>query len=166
MTAQARFYDGGRLTAAAVRGIAPLSAYKAQTQGVAQATSFVNDNDLLLALAAGAVYYFSCVLGYNGDVSGNGDIDLAWALPGGAATGYALYSNKGGAATNGFWGTGASISLNTGGTGTTYCAVMQGTVAMAGTPGILQLQWKQNTANAGTPTNVVAGSELLAWQVA
>lgn len=165
MTAPAKFYPGGRLLGSAARGIAPLSAYKAQNQSVASSAAFVNDDALLLSLEAGAVYFFACTLGYNGATSGSGDIDLAWTVPSGAVMGYALYSNKGGVATNGFWGTGASISLNTGGTSTTFGAVMEGTVAMSSSPGLLQLQWKQNTTNGTTPTVVVAGSELLAWQV-
>lgn len=165
MTAPGEFEDKGRLPGPALRGAAPLSAYKSQSQEVASATAFVDDDALLLTLEAGAVYFFACVLGFNGAASGSGDIDLAWALPVDAAMGYALYSNKGGVATSGFWGTGASISLNTGGTGTTFGAVMQGTVAVSSEPGTLQLTWKQNTTNATTPTTVVAGSELLAWQV-
>jgi hypothetical protein len=165
VTAPAKFYPGGRAAGPAVRGIAPLSAYKAQGQSVASATVFVNDDALLLQLAAGAVYYFACVLGYNGASSGSGDIDLAWSLPSGASMGYSLYGNKGGVATPGTWGTGASVSLNTGGAGTTFSAVMQGAVAMSPTPGALQLTWKQNTTNGTTPTSVVAGSELLAWRV-
>jgi hypothetical protein len=165
VTAPGEFTDKGRLTGPALRGAAPLSAYKSQSQAVASATAFVDDDALLVTLEANAVYFFACTLGFNGAASGTGDIDLGWSLPVDASMGYALYSNKGGVATSGFWGTGASISLNTGGTGTTFAAVMQGTVAVSSEAGLLQLQWKQNTTNGTTPTTVVAGSELLAWQV-
>lgn len=165
MTAPAKFFPGGRLSGAMLRGIAPLSAYKSQSQAVASnAATFVNDDALLLQLAENAVYYFRCKVGYTGNTSGSGDIDLAWSLPSGAVMGYALYGFKGGVATPGFWQTSASISLNSNGTGSPLSAVLRGTVDTAGTAGMMQLTWKQNTSSA-TATTVLAGSSLLAWQV-
>lgn len=142
-----------------------MAAYKAQAQSViSNAATLVKDDALLVQLVANAVYRFKCVLGYSGNTSGAGDIDLTWALPSGAEMGYSLYSYKTGVATAGFWQTAANISLNTDGSGVQLAAVLKGSVVTTGTPGTMQLTWKQNTSNA-TATQVLAGSSLLAWRV-
>ena len=165
MTAASGIAAGQRILAAEIQGVAPLAAYKAANQSVASSATFVDDDALLLTLVADAVYHFKCVIGYNGASSGSGDIDFAWSLPSGASMTYALQGYKGGVAAAGFWETAASISMNTNGTGTTLSAVMEGTIVMSSTPGVAQLQWKQNTTNSGTPTTVVTGSDFLAWQI-
>ncbi|MGH3743722.1 MAG: hypothetical protein ACRDTP_02550 [Mycobacteriales bacterium] len=165
MTAPAKFYQGGRLTGAALRGAAPMSAYKAQAQAVTSSTVLANDDALLLQLAAGGVYYFRCKLGYTGDVSGSGDIKLGWTLPSAATMGYALYGISGGSATNGYWEAQTSVpALNSNGTTPVAC-VMRGTVSVSSTPGVMQLTWCQHISSA-TATSVLPGSSLLAWQVA
>lgn len=167
MTAAGRIYAGSRLTAAMVQAVAPLSAYKSQVEIVTSSTVLQNDDALLLPeLQADAVYMFICVLGYNGGTLGSSDIKLAWLLPSGAVMSYALYGNTtSGAATNGYWETQTSIpALGTNGTGTPIGAVMAGTVATSATPGAMQLQWAQHTSSA-TPTTVLQGSVLGAWQV-
>jgi hypothetical protein len=163
--ALAPLYPSARLPGPRLRGFLPASAYKAQAQPViSNAATFVDDDALLIQLVANAVYRFKCVLGYTGNTSGAGDIDLTWALPSGATMGYSLYSYKTGVATAGFWQTALNQSLNTNGAGVNLAAVMKGSVQTASTPGTMQLTWKQNTSNA-TATQVLAGSSLLAWRI-
>lgn len=165
MTAPSQIFAGGRILAAAVRGVAPLSAYKSIDEAVTSSTTLQNDDALLLSLQANAVYYFTLVLGYKGAASGTGDIKFGWAFPSGAVMAYALYGNNAGVATNGFWETQTSVpALNSLGTSTPVGAVAQGTIAVSSTPGTLQLQWAQHTSSA-TATTVLTGSVLLAWQV-
>lgn len=164
MTAPAKFYPGGRLAGAALRAVAPLAAYKSLAESVTGSITLQNDDALLLPLAANAVYYFRCKLGYTGAASGSGDIKLGWTLPSGASMGYALYGDSGGSATNGFWETQTSVPAANSNGSTPVAVVMRGTIATAGTPGAVQLQWCQHTSSA-TATTVLAGSSLLAWQV-
>lgn len=167
MTAPSKFYPGGRGTGPDLRGIKPAAAYKPLSQAIAGSTTLTDDDALLLQLAAGAVYYFRCKLGYTGAASGSGDLKLGWALPSGATMAYALYGNHSNAATPGYWETQTSVpGLNTEGTTTPLACVMKGTVAVSSTPGVMQLQWCQNTSNGTTATTVLAGSSLLAWQIA
>lgn len=166
MTAPGTFRDGGRLTGAALRGIAPLCAYKSIAQAVASSVTLQSDDALLLQLAANAVYYFRCKLGYSGAASGSGDLKLGWSLPGSASMDYALYGNHGGSATPGWWETQSSVpGLNTEGAGASLACVMRGTVTTGEAPGAMQLQWCQNTSSA-TATTVLAGSSLIAWRIA
>lgn len=163
MTAPAKFYPGGRLSGPALRGTAPLAAYKSLNEGVTSSIVLQNDDALLLLLPASAVFYFRCKLGYTA-AAGTGDIKLGWTLPDSASMAYALYGDSGGSATNGFWETQTSVPALSGNGTTPAALVMRGTVATAGTPGVMQLQWCQHTSSA-TATVVLAGSSLLAWQV-
>jgi len=167
LTAVTQIYAGARLTAAMLRAVAPLSAYKASNQSSANSTTLANDSALAIALQANAVYSFLAILGYNGGSQGSSDLKIGWALPSGSSMGYSLYGNTtGGSATDGPWYTGAATpALGTNGGGTNLGGVAQGTVATGSTAGSLQLQWAKNSTADPTVTTVLAGSILLAWQV-
>jgi hypothetical protein len=163
VTAPAKFYPRGRIAGPALRGIAPAVAYKPVAESVTSSIALQSDDALLLQLAADAVYYFRCKLGYTA-ANGTGDLKLGWLLPSGADMGYALYGNSGGSATSGFWESQSSVPAVTGNGTTPVAVVMRGSVATASTPGVMQLQWSQHTSSA-TATTVLPGSSLLAWQV-
>lgn len=164
MTDPAKFFPTGRLSGPALRGVAPVAAYKSVAESVVSSIVLQSDDALLLQLEADAVYYFRCRLGYTGAASGSGDLKLGWLLPNGAAMGYALYGNNSGSATNGFWESQSSVpAVNSNGATAVSC-VMRGTVQVFETPGVMQLQWCQHTSSA-TATSVLQGSSLLAWRV-
>jgi hypothetical protein len=164
VTAPAKFYKGGRPTGAAVRGIAPIAAYKTLAESVvSNNTTLQADDALLLQLNAGAVYLFKLKVGYTA-ANGTGDIHFGWSVPSGASMGYAAYGDTGGAASDAPWYTTAQTPVFSG-NGTTPCgAIMKGT-CVTGEAGALQLMWCQHTSST-TATTVLSGSDLLAWQVA
>lgn len=167
MSTLAQAFAGQRLTAAELRNVAPLCAYKSANQS-STSTTLGLDSALLLPLLANAVYDFELVLGYNGGALGSNDLQFAWVIPSSAAIGYTVYGNTtSGNATAAPWYTGTSTpaALGTNGTSTPVGAVMSGTVAVSTTAGNLQLQWAKNSGAGGTATTVLAGSVLLAWQV-
>lgn len=170
MTATGTLVPGGRLTGAALRGMVPLSAYKAQSQaGPNSDLPLIDDDALLLQLRDSAVYRFKCALGYTGNTVNNGDIKVGWSVPSGATMLYTLYgATVNGStliATPGDWCTELTItSLNSNSTTPVGC-VMTGVIVMSSTPGTMQLQWTQHAATSTVATTVLAGSVLLAWQV-
>jgi hypothetical protein len=163
VTAPAKFYPRGRASGPALRGVAPVAAYKSVAESVTSSITLQSDDALLLQLAANAVYYFRLKVGYTA-ANGTGDLKLGWLLPSGAIMGYALYGNSGGSATSGFWESQSSVPAVTGNGATPVSVVMRGAVATTSTPGVMQLQWCQHTSSA-TATIVLPGSSLLAWQV-
>lgn len=170
MTAPSKFYPTGRLSGPALRGAAPLSAYKPVSESGPNSNVPQDDDALLLQLLANAVYKFVCVIGYTGNTTGSGDIKVGFTVPSGAVMGYPLQGMTGASgsqvATNGWWETAASLTtLDSNGASSPVSAVMKGTVATAATPGTLQLIWSQHSATSTVATTVLAGSVLLAWQV-
>jgi hypothetical protein len=171
VSADEDFFPGGRLSGPAMRGIAPLVAYKPVSESGPNSNVPQDDDALLLQLLADAVYFFVCVIGYTGNATGTGDIKVGFTVPSGAVMGYTLQGMTGASgsqvATNGWWETAASLTtLDSNGASSPVSAVMKGTIATAATPGPLQLIWAQHSATSTVATTVLAGSALLAWQVA
>jgi hypothetical protein len=170
VSADDEFFPGGRLSGPAMRGIAPLAAYKPVSESGPNSNVPQDDDALLLPLLASAVYRFSCVLGYTGNATGTGDIKVGFTVPSGATMGYVLYGMTGASgsqvATNGWWETESSLTtLDSNGASSPVSCVMKGTIDTAATPGTLQLIWSQHSATSTVATTVLAGSSLLAWQV-
>jgi hypothetical protein len=170
VTNPAKFYKGARLSGTALRGIAPLVAYKPVSESGPNSNVPQDDDALLLQLLANAVYKFACVVGYTGNATGTGDIKVGFTVPSGATIGYQLQGMTGASgsqvATNGWWETAASLTtLDSNGASSPVSAVMKGTIATAATPGTLQLVWAQHSTASTVATTVLAGSVLLAWQV-
>lgn len=168
MTALGNLLAGQRLTAAEVQGVAPLAAWKAADQSVTSSTTLVNDTALFLSLAANATYKFDLALLYKGAATGTADLKPAWTVPSGCV----IAAITGGVNTGlgSVWGTMTQSTVNpaafgTNGTSLPLSLIVSGTVTTSSTPGIMQFQWAQNTSNA-TPTTVMAGSSLAAWQIA
>lgn len=165
MTTVGQIQAGSVLTAGMAQSVAPLSAYKSSNQSVTSSTTLVDDSALYVPLLASAVYFFTCVLGYEGGTRGSSDIKVAWSLPTDASMVYALTGyTTGGDATAGYWETESASPTGTNGSTTPISAVLNGTVTMSSTAGNMQLQWAQNTSSS-TATTVLAGSVLVAWQV-
>ncbi|MGH3743723.1 MAG: hypothetical protein ACRDTP_02555 [Mycobacteriales bacterium] len=167
MTAAGQINAGSRLTAAMVRGVAPLSAYKNASEAGTNVTTLHSDNALFIPLLADAVYDFELVLGYEGGSLGSSDLKIGWALPGGATMGYTAYGNTtSGNATDGPWYTASSTpAFGTNGTSTPIGLVASGTIVTSSAAGTMQLRWAKNSTSVSTLTTVLAGSVLLAWQV-
>jgi hypothetical protein len=145
---------GQVLSAADVNNwLVPLAAIKPTSQNVISSTTFVNDSDLVLPVAASASYIFDCWLDFT-SVSG-ADLKVTWAVPSGSSLLYQALHNEGGA-------TGLNNSqLIYADTNTLFCAGngatqvaagLHGSLVTAGTPGNLQLRWAQNTSTASNTT--------------
>lgn len=168
MTAAGQITAGARITAAMIRGIAPLSAFKSgdETRTSNNGTPS-NDAALFLPnLVAGGQYWVEVFIDYEGGTQGSSDLKWTWALPSGATFRYhAQYLSTGGSVQVGVTHAGADVlGAGTNGSGNLRAITMQGTLLMSTTPGTLQFQWVQNTSSA-TPTNVHAQSAIIAWQV-
>lgn len=169
MTAPSQIFAGGRILAAVVRGVAPLSAYKSVIETVSNSNTLQPDDALLLPnLVANAVYAFECVFAYQAGAQGSSDIRFGWTVPSGATMGYSVEGNSGGSAAPGVWGIQSTTftQFSSAGTGVPVSCEMKGTLAMSSTAGTLQFQWAQHTATASFPTSVLPASSLLAWQIA
>src|SRR6202023_2511222 len=83
LTNLAALYAGGRILAAAARGIAPLAAYKSVDEAVSTLT-LQNDDALLLNVAANATYLWAQMVSYSGGTAGSSDLKSAWTYPSGA----------------------------------------------------------------------------------
>jgi hypothetical protein len=140
--------------------------YKTATESVISSTAFQNDDDLVLAVEANAVYIVEGLLFYDGATAG--DLKITWAVPSGASFDYGHM----GAATGITAGTANTVdmrqivetdSLGVGcaGAGTTLAFPFYGILIVDATAGSLQLQWAQ-FASSGTATRLFAGSFLRA----
>lgn len=145
-----------------------LWARKTVDESITSSTTLQNDDSLLLAVEADAVYEIAGTLFYAGNVTG--DIKVAFTFP----TGATLYwAGKGGSeADAGYGGVGASRHsasvADASGTATAFTGsttnlaiFIRALLVTSGTSGNLQLQWAQNTSN-GTATTVKVGSYLRA----
>lgn len=152
---------GSRITASLIASISPLEVIKPADQPLTSSTALQNDTALLLPVAAGASYDFTCYLDYEGGTQGSSDIKWLWSVPSGAALRYhGIHDTTGGAAVAGTSYTGATtVTAGTNGAGNLKGATMIGTLVTAGTSGTILLTWAQNTSSA-TATIVHAQSKL------
>jgi len=131
---------------------------KSVDETIDTSTTFQDDDELFVALTANLNYAWQLWLFVtSGAVP---DIKTAWTLPAGATGQHssANWGSSGGSATANMT---ASDPLATG--GGVQWVPFTGRVIMAGTAGNMQLQWAQNTSDAGD-TTVLAGSVLVVWQ--
>jgi len=169
VTALGSLLAAGRLTSAAIQGIAPLASIKALDESVTSSTTLQNDDALWLPVAANAGYFVLCWLDYQGGTQGSSDLKLQWTGPAGSSLSLSAvyYPTSGGvgANTNLSAITGLSTLIEAGTDGARALAMLMfGTLLTGSTPGTFQLQWAQNTSSA-TATTVHAMSALGAWQV-
>jgi hypothetical protein len=153
---------GQRVTASMLRGAAGMSVIKSEDQTVTSSTTFVEDEELFLALPASTSWTWGAYLIFEG-ASGGGHLALKWDGPGTILYG-ATYvrASDGGTVVGGSYGGGVTVTAQTLGSGSLRAFMLRGTV-VAGVAGTLQLSWAQGTSNA-TGTIVHAGSSLEAVQ--
>jgi hypothetical protein len=150
MTALSAIYTGGRITAAAMRGITPAAVIKGLDQ-TASGGAWHNDDALYLPVAASATYLFSSYIYYSQSVS----LNFQWLVPSGAALRFALVYRAG-----------SGGNVIGGKDSTTYLAIstgtaitMTGTLVMSVTAGSLQFQFQNDTSL------VKAQSFLALWRI-
>lgn len=156
---------GQRVTAAMLRAIAPVSAYKTADEPVSSET-LQNDDTLALQLPANSTFFWVMVFHYSGGTQGSSDLKVAWSVPSSASMRYTRIglTTAGAADVGGFANESTVLTFGTSGTGT-RSVLMAGTASTVGTPGNMQLRWCQN-AGTITATTVKAGSALAGWQIA
>ena len=143
----------------------PLAAVRTSDQSVTSSTTLVNDDTLVLPIAASATYIFDCYMYFL--AASGGDIKWTFAAPSGAVLDYYALHNEGGGTLldNSATTYGASSTPNAaGGGGAAEAIGMHGTLAVSSTAGNLQLKWAQNTSS-GTATTVKANSHLVLRRV-
>lgn len=156
---------GQRVTAAMLRAIAPVSAYKTADEPVTTET-LQNDDTLALQLTANSVYFWVMVFHYSGGTQGSSDLKVAWSVPSAATMRYTRVglTTAGAADVGAFASEAAVLTFGTSGSGT-RSVMMAGTVSTVAAAGLMQLRWCQNAGTVVT-TTVKAGSALAGWQVA
>lgn len=142
---------------------------KGADQTLSSNTSLTNDTALVAALPISQTFGFRLNLFYDGPDAG--DIKFAIAAPAGATgvCGVQAISTAGvaGVGTGQYSATaalGTAIACGTTGAGNRLLALIEGEVTMGATAGNLQLQWAQNTPDAGT-TAVRARSRMFVWRI-
>jgi hypothetical protein len=141
----------------------PLSAYKASDQSDSSgATSFHSDNDLLVTVAANALYDLRLFVIYSGGTQGSSDFQFAWQFPASTTMTWTWQGlNSSGAQTSSaFFDQTGGPAAGTNGAGNKRVIVATGTVDTSAASGTLVLRWRQNT-NPAVATVVYAGSELV-----
>ena len=146
----------------------PFTAAKPADTSRASTTTQSADPDLVLALAANAVYYITGVFNYNGTTQGTADFKFSFTAPAGSTVQWsALYVNTSGAYAimnpqNA--GTGNNQIAGTTGTGNDRSLTMWANVSTGGTAGNWTLFWAQGTSNV-TATILRANSLLVAQRI-
>ena len=137
-----------------VRGV---YARKTADETVNNSSTLQNDDHLLVAVAANAVYDFRLVLHYNSGTTP--DLKVGWSVPSGTTMVWGGYiADTTGAVTSVAALTQSSVQA-IGGSGSNIYQFFNGVVVTSTTAGTLQLQWAQNSANL-SDSKILAGSEL------
>lgn len=130
---------------------------KTSDETVNNSTTFQDDDELLLSLAANETVYFDAWLRHN--TGSTPDIKFDFTFPSGATFGWQVAS-VGSADEIAASGTGASITCS----GGDEITILRGYVVNGANAGNIQLQWAQDTANV-SDTKVLTSSILTGWRV-
>lgn len=159
------YYDG---TAWVVPNL--LYVRKTSDETVTSSTTLQNDDQLLLPVAANAVYWIEGFVIYTSTATGK--IKTGWTGPAGATFQWAsdaLDQTVTAASAEKVWRSVNTIAdsqaWGTAGTGVPVVGMPKGVLITAGTSGNFQFQWAQNTSD-GTATTVKIGSILTARRLA
>jgi len=133
----------------------PLTARKTADETVNNSATLQNDNDLAWAVEADTVYDLRLLLGMNSGTTP--DFRLAWTYPTGLTMFWSTIAKNASAVVAITDGLIETTTATYDGQGARSPIYIDGLVVVGGTPGTLQLQWAQNTANA-SDTKVLAGS--------
>lgn len=155
------------VTAPATGGAVPKIVVKTADEIVNNSAVLQNDDHLLLALAVNELWVFEFSLFY--DSGTTPDIKFALTIPAGATINRTASGNDAGGSIRNdsttFTASGDVSSHDGQNVGVIRHTSLRGWVKCGATPGNLQLQWAQNTAN-GSDTTLHANSYLMAWKVA
>lgn len=158
--------DTGAESALAGAGSSISIVRKTADEIVNNSAAVQNDDHLLLALDATAMYRFEFDLFF--DAHASADLKIAITVPAGATLRWWTPGGLNNAGTG--WGmstitaSGTTRDFEANGVGTIRALRIIGFVETAGTAGNLQLQWAQNTANASDAT-VRENSSLVAYKL-
>lgn len=145
---------------------------KTSNETVTSSTTLQNDDQLMLPVAASAVYIMDAVIFYSGHTANLGGLKLGWTGPSGATMRWNNFANNFGVApaetqynisSEPIGGTPRGIG--TIGAGNIAACRPSGTLAVSTTSGNLQLQWAQWLSNA-VGTIVHADSVLRLFRIA
>ena len=142
----------------------PLAGVKSANQTISSQTTFVNDADMRLAVAANSTYMFHVYMRYS---SGTGqDWKTSFTVPSGASAHFQRIGQDGGGnfGSAGDFNDTNSITSQGNGVGVIMNAQFMGVLTTAGSAGNLIFQWAQNTSGAFN-TTLYANSYLLAQRI-
>lgn len=132
----------------------PLWAYKPLDEPLTNSASVQDDDDLFVAMAAGAVYDLRLRAFINGNATP--DFKFGWSYPAGTTIAWAVVDAQAGTTMGKLIQT-DFVAIPT--TGANQLVTAEGTVTVGATPGNLRFRWAQNGANVAV-TTVQAGSTL------
>lgn len=138
----------------------PAAAYKTADQSLTSSTTLANDNEVLVPLAANAVYKFDAWLDFI--ATAGADIKWTWTVPAGAGLVYNAEHNEGGgtAYTNSqLVYADTDVPMAAGGSPAVNAVPMKGLMTTSTSSGNIRLKWAQNSSNAGA-THVRPGSYI------
>lgn len=142
-----------------------LFAVKTATESVVSSTTLQDDDDLSVTVAANASYIIELMLSYDGLAAS--DLKTSLTLPAGATiVGAVQAMAQTAAATTDDFSAGWTGAINPGclGAGTAAAMFGRGLLTVAGTGGLVTLQWAQ-LASAATAVRLFAGSYLFLRRV-
>lgn len=165
---------GQRITASLLLNMLPLTAYKTANTDRSATTLFADDPDLLLPLAASAVYLVSMRIYFATPTGGGAPLfKTAWDVPAGW-TGNRTCMGPGSAATDsgadnmaGHYGVhNPPTAVTYGGrnSSTNLAIALETAILTTTTAGNVALQWAQATSSA-SPVRVGAGSSITATRI-
>lgn len=136
-------------------------ARKSATESVLDSSTYQDDDDLSVSVAANSTYEFTLALRY--DASTTGDIKFQLVGPAGSTIEGVMVKNHASASST----TDVTVKEYSGaesaaglGAGTTMALEVIGLAVIAGTAGTFKLQWAQNVADAAVPTRVFSNSYI------
>lgn len=132
-------------------------ARKASDESITSSTTMQDDNDLLHTVRASAVYEMTAYISYTSNTTA--DIKFGWTYPAGLTINYLAHVRPVATAVNDTYDLIQTdpLALEGAGVATRRSAFFLGLVVVSSTAGTLQLQWAQNTSDAGA-TALKAGS--------
>ena len=134
---------------------------KAVDETVNNSAVYQNDNELAFAVAANAKYHVVLILDYTSATAA--DLKFQFTIPAGAATQFALkfYTTAGASVFN--LAAALAGTICDGGGAAHRVAKVEFLLINGATPGICQLQWAQQTANASD--TIVRANSCLGYRI-
>lgn len=152
MTTYPAWSAGQRITAAMLTAMQPVVVSKPADQPLVSSTTFQDDVDLVVPLAANATYLVEGWIGYSQNVvNGSGDLKAQFTVPAGATLNLTAYGTSGASSLTTYDVTdnpASSPRVLPVNLSTAMSFAPRGTVTTSSTAGNLVFQWAQNTSSA------------------